>query len=666
MAVTAPLAEQRQHAAQPSQAASAVSDWLAWLKPMMSGCTWMAIVDQSDSAGTCRQVYRYPETVKTPAAAMLVAARALAARRVLAVNLGMHEPDATTLLAVPLVGPVDTQSSQATAGPSPRLQRVLLLLANYDEQGQQATHVKIARWASIWLQAPENPPESEDLVLSTISRNQSMATAVAKSGGPSTTESDTPAIERSATFRDQGSLAEAVVSAANETGTARAIGQAIVDTLKRLYKCQRVSIAVRSRGETRLRLLAISDQTSVDVRRALPGQILAAMQERLSNGVAGNAMDVLYQEQGNLAALVSIHHYDSSSPGAPASAQPAKTRSDTAVVILLERVTRQSDLTAFTDAQQQSIDTVLTPVCALLVHRIQAEASWMVRLRQTSRRWLQHEHYQQLTRQQMLTAALGVLVPVVLLIPVSQQVTARAVIEAENMQVLMAPQDGYLATAHVRAGDTVSKGQLMATLDARDLQLSIDKWQSEATKNKHALDIALAGRDRVELSRVRADRARIDAELALAESQLARARLTAPFEGVVLSGDLDQRLGASVVQGDTLFTIGASNEYRLMLDVDEHDVQLVAAAQNVRVRMAAIPDQTWHASIDAVLPVAVAGESGNVFRVPATLEEDGMLLRPGMEGVAKLQVGKRSLAYVYSRNILRKIALMLWRMGLIS
>jgi multidrug resistance efflux pump len=73
---------------------------------------------------------------------------------------------------------------------------------------------------------------------------------------------------------------------------------------------------------------------------------------------------------------------------------------------------------------------------------------------------------------------------------------------------------------------------------------------------------------------LRADIARIAAEQALVQRQLDRAELRAPFDGVVLSGDFSQKLGSAVSQGDTLFTIVASKEYRLVLDIEEQDVGL--------------------------------------------------------------------------------------------
>ncbi|MFT4727029.1 MAG: multidrug efflux pump subunit AcrA (membrane-fusion protein) [Granulosicoccus sp.] len=86
-----------------------------------------------------------------------------------------------------------------------------------------------------------------------------------------------------------------------------------------------------------------------------------------------------------------------------------------------------------------------------------------------------------------------------LFLPIEHRFTARAAIEAKDLQVLIAPQNGFVATAHARAGEIVKKGQLLATLDTQDLSLAVNKWQSEKIKNEQAVDLALATRDRVSL-----------------------------------------------------------------------------------------------------------------------------------------------------------------------
>ncbi|MFT4727028.1 MAG: multidrug efflux pump subunit AcrA (membrane-fusion protein) [Granulosicoccus sp.] len=56
----------------------------------------------------------------------------------------------------------------------------------------------------------------------------------------------------------------------------------------------------------------------------------------------------------------------------------------------------------------------------------------------------------------------------------------------------------------------------------------------------------------------------------------------------------------------------------------------VNAGQLADVRMSALPNQTWKASIEAVLPVATSTSKANVFRVPARLSVLPKALLPGM------------------------------------
>ncbi|WP_315980884.1 hypothetical protein [Aliamphritea spongicola] len=62
---------------------------------------------------------------------------------------------------------------------------------------------------------------------------------------------------------------------------------------------------------------------------------------------------------------------------------------------------------------------------------------------------------------------------------------------------------------------------------------------------------ALSVRDRAKINIISAQQSQVDAQLELVTGQLARAQLTAPFDGLVVSGDLSQRLGSAVSKGGT-------------------------------------------------------------------------------------------------------------------
>ena len=53
------------------------------------------------------------------------------------------------------------------------------------------------------------------------------------------------------------------------------------------------------------------------------------------------------------------------------------------------------------------------------------------------------------------------------------------------------------------------------------------------------------------------------------DRKIARSRLAAPFDGIVISGDLSQQIGAPVETGKKLFEIAPLQSYRIILQVDE-------------------------------------------------------------------------------------------------
>ena len=178
-------------------------------------------------------------------------------------------------------------------------------------------------------------------------------------------------------------------------------------------------------------------------------------------------------------------------------------------------------------------------------------------------------------------------------VPVNHRVSADAFIEASDRQVLVSAQDGFILSAHARAGEEVEEGALLAKIDGQDLQLSLEKWHSEKDKNEQEYAQALAAHDRSELSRLRADSDRIDAEIALLDQQLVRSEVRAPFAGVLLEGDWTQSLGAPVKTGDVLFEIASAEQYRLVLEVDEHDIGYIQSDQVAELRMASLPTSVW-------------------------------------------------------------------------
>jgi multidrug efflux pump subunit AcrA (membrane-fusion protein) len=150
----------------------------------------------------------------------------------------------------------------------------------------------------------------------------------------------------------------------------------------------------------------------------------------------------------------------------------------------------------------------------------------------------------------------------------------------------------------------------------------------------------------------------------LTDRQLARSRVTAPFDGVVIKGDLTQSLGAPVRRGDVLLTIAPANEFRLVVEVDERDINAVRPGQTGRVALGAYSDRALAFKVERVTPVAANHEDSNFFEVVGTLQEMPPALRPGLQGVAKIDAGSAPLAWIWTHRALGWLRLTLWSWGL--
>lgn len=266
-------------------------------------------------------------------------------------------------------------------------------------------------------------------------------------------------------------------------------------------------------------------------------------------------------------------------------------------------------------------------------------------------------------RSKVIAASAVVLLAALSLIQADRRIAADSVVEGTLQQAVVAPFDGYLSSASARAGDQVEEGQVLAVLDDRDLLLEQEKWASERDKHSKEYQQALAIRDRANVSMMAARIAQAEAQLQLVEEQLQRTKLRAPFAGVLVSGDLSRALGAPVERGQLLFEIVPSDDYHVTLEVDEHDVALLEKGQQASLRLTGLPEQSIPLQVSRIFPVATAKDGGNHFRVEAELGEMPAGLRPGMQGVAKVVVGRASLLSVWTDSLIDRLRLWFWSVG---
>ena len=245
--------------------------------------------------------------------------------------------------------------------------------------------------------------------------------------------------------------------------------------------------------------------------------------------------------------------------------------------------------------------------------------------------------------------------------PGSYYLGAEAVLEGAQLRSIVVPFDSYLQSAEYRAGDKVKKGTLLAELDTRELRLQKISWISQQATSRRQYEDALAKQERAQVQISKAQMERAAAELELIEYQTAQSSLISPFDALLVSGDLSQRVGASVRQGDVLFELSPSEEYRLALYVDEFRINDIRESQTGRLVVSAIPDKEFPFTVTRINPVAEIRDGATVYRVEAKPSGDLSMLSVGLEGVAKVYIDRRLLLSIWTRGAKDWLTIQIWR-----
>lgn len=447
--------------------------------------------------------------------------------------------------------------------------------------------------------------------------------------------------------------AEEILAAVNEQSRARAAAMALCNELASRFGAERVALGFLHGRYVKLE--AISHTEKFTRKMKLVQAIESAMEECLDQDLeivhpapndapyVSRAAAELATEQGQ-AAICCL---------------PLRQAGEPRAVLIIEKPADQP----FTVEQVEMLRLV-ADLCSARVIELHERDRWIgARLAASTRRagakLVGPEH----TWLKLGAVAVLIALAAVTFLRGTDYIEAPFIIEASRQQVIPAPFDGFIEAIHVEPGDAVLAGQtVLAELDASDLRLQLA--QAQATLAAHLKQAAIAMRDgkTVEVQIAQAQAEQVRAEINLVEHRIAKSTLISPIDGVVIAGDLKRQIGAPVATGDVMFEVAPLQAIRAEVMVPEDRVNdlLDEQDQQGRLATAAFPGRYLDFTVERVNPVAEVVEQRNVFRVRARLTEVPQGLAPGMEGVAKINVGRRSYLYLWTRDLANWIRMKLW------
>ena len=436
----------------------------------------------------------------------------------------------------------------------------------------------------------------------------------------------------------------------------RACATALAATLADQLSCSRVTLGFRQGIATHV--AAVSDGAVVNPQRGLHLDTAAAMDEAIDDGST-----LLYpQPAGAPPRIVAAHARLAKRQGVGCICTVPLVDGERVVGALLLERTQATEFDTATLALLESLSRLAGP--------------WLAVQRRAARPWheqatdaLRH-HWRALQapgrgRYKLAALSLGAMLGALCWIPTQHEVRGNARLEGTVQRVMAAPGDGYLKQVMVRPGDAVAAGQVMVEFAGEDLQIERSRLLAELAGAQAAAGDAMSKHDRAQLAIQGAKADELAAQVALLDQRIERAQMKAPFDAVVIAGDLAQSLGAPVRKGDALLTLAPSDGFRAIVEVEDADIAQVQRGQTGSMVLAAQPGLALPLRVQRITPLATQVDGRNVFEIEVAIEAPPSSplqeLRPGMRGIARLHTGESPLALAWTRDVTAWLRLAAWR-----
>ena len=231
---------------------------------------------------------------------------------------------------------------------------------------------------------------------------------------------------------------------------------------------------------------------------------------------------------------------------------------------------------------------------------------------------------------------------------VAQSKSYTANVEAENVNNIAPATPNRIKTIAVDAGDRVTKGQILVTLDRANIdQLRINLEQIEREYNRAVQLLEIGGGTQQAVDQLKAQ---LDAARSQYDNLLENTVLTSPITGVVTArnyypGDMTGNL--------PVLTVGQlSPVVKVLIGISENDMALVRKGMPVTVALDAFPDETFEGTVNRIYPTI--DTSTRTFMAEVRIANPGERIKPGMFARVGFDMGTKHNVVVPDRAVVKQ------------
>lgn len=461
------------------------------------------------------------------------------------------------------------------------------------------------------------------------------------------------------------------VSAAQAVPSVAALAQLMVHDGRPLTGSERLSVVRRTAAAWRV--IAVSGVDTIDPRSSTV-QELERLADEAADWFTADAVPPTADQQAR-----AYRGLQSVTQATAVIAIPLKTAAeDVDGVIVAEQFSTSDDRLRW-ERRCRHWELLVQSTWRNLVD---AELGWLAR-------WRRHRKFGRSRGSLLLTTlvVLAVVSLVLLLTPATLTVTAEGVLFPQQRRDVFAQTTGIVSEILIDHGARVSAGETLVVLRDPESDLESTRVAGELATIQARLQVVQAARvslltnsseSALQAQQLAAEEAELQlrqesltAQQKLLQAERAALRVSSPLSGAVLTWDVSSLLlGRPVERGQILLTVGdVDGPWLIEARLRERDLSELPSTTDgtppsiaVRFTPAAQSGQTYHGRVTEIANVAEVNERGETtVRVTIALDQPPeAALRPGTTVLPRLDCGRRSLGYVWLRELWHALRRQWW------
>ena len=243
---------------------------------------------------------------------------------------------------------------------------------------------------------------------------------------------------------------------------------------------------------------------------------------------------------------------------------------------------------------------------------------------------------------------------------ISEKLSFTGTLEAWRKQSITPDIGGKVARIHVREGDRVGAGQLLAEMDTETLRLQLQQAEAGAAVAEAAYNDAKKDKERLErllkekaVSEQQTEKVQLAFEAAQAQREQAQSGLNmarhaldvsimkAPFAGIIASknaevGDVINPMMGGFSSTSGVLTLMDFSQVKVLIEATPNDIARIQRGQKAVLRTPSLPGRDFEGTVDVVN--LAADPMTKKFRVEILAGNPDLALRPGTFGDIVLEV----------------------------